>query len=66
MVKRISGNDFPVVFEDRRPGDIASLTANAHRLMSRLSWKPKHDNLEKIVRDALAWEAALDNRRKSA
>jgi len=66
VVKRIAGNDFPVVFEDRRPGDIASLTANAHRLMSRLSWKPKHDNLEKIVRDALAWEAALDNRRKSA
>ena len=65
-VKRISGNDFPVVQEDRRPGDIPSLTANAHRLMSRLSWKPKHDNLDKIIKDALAWEAALDNRRKSA
>lgn len=65
-VKRISGNDFPVVYENRRSGDIPSLTANAHRLMSRLSWKPKHDNLDKIIRDALAWEAALDNRRKSA
>ena len=65
-VKRISGNDFPVVYENRRFGDIPSLTANAHRLMSRLSWKPKHDNLDKIIRDALAWEAALDNRRKSA
>ena len=65
-VKRISSNDFPVVYENRRFGDIPSLTANAHRLMSRLSWKPKHDNLDKIIRDALAWEAALDNRRKSA
>lgn len=65
-VKRISGNDFPVVYEDRRPGDIPSLTANAHRLMSRLSWKPAHDDLDKIISDALAWENALDSRRKSA
>lgn len=65
-VKRISGNDFPVVMEPRRPGDIPSLTANAHRLMSRLSWKPQHDDLDKIITDALGWEEVLQKRRKIA
>lgn len=65
-VKRISGNDFPVVTEPRRVGDIPSLTANSHRLMSRLSWKPKHDSLDKIISDALRWEDVLQQRRKSA
>lgn len=65
-VKRISGNDFPVVVEPRRQGDIAALTANSHRLMSRLSWTPKHDDLDIIVRTALDWEADLERRRKSA
>lgn len=65
-VKRISGNDFPVAIEPRRVGDIASLTANSRRLMSRLSWEPKHASLDKIIGDALRWEQVLQDRRKSA
>lgn len=65
-VKRVSGNDFPVVMEPRRIGDIPSLTANSHRLMSRLAWKPRFDDLDKIISDALAWEDVLLQRRKSA
>lgn len=65
-VKRVSGNDFPVVFADRREGDIPSLTADAHRLMSRLNWKPKHDNLDGIIASALAWEAKVDDLRRTA
>jgi len=65
-VKRVSGNDFPVVFAERREGDIPSLTADAHRLMSRLNWRPKYDNLDVIIASALAWEAKVDDFRKSA
>ena len=65
-VKRVSGNEFPVVMEPRRIGDIPSLTANSHRLMSRLAWKPRFDDLDKIIADALAWENVLQQRRKSA
>ncbi len=65
-VKRISGNDFPVLIESRRPGDIPSLTANSHRLKSRLSWEPRHDDLDKIIADALGWEQILNRRLKSA
>lgn len=65
-VKRISGNNFPVHIEDRRPGDIAALTANSHRLNSRLGWKPKYDNLDTIIRTALEWESISLQKKKYA
>lgn len=58
-VKRVSGVDFPVVETKRRPGDIPGLVANAHRIMSRLDWQPKHNSLDVIVETALEWEKAL-------
>ncbi|MEM7214436.1 MAG: UDP-glucose 4-epimerase GalE [Pseudomonadota bacterium] len=65
-VRKVSGNDFRVILDGRRAGDIEALTANANRLMSRLNWKPKHDDLELIVSTALAWEEKLKNTAKSA
>ena len=65
-VKRVSGKDFPVVMEPRRAGDIPALTANSHRLMSRLSWSPRFDDLDTIIKTALDWESALEQRRRSA
>jgi len=65
-VRRVSGNDFKVIEADRRAGDIPALTANAHRLTSRLDWKPRHGELEFIIATALAWERSLEDRRKSA
>ena len=58
-VKRVSGIDFPVVETKRRPGDIPALVANAHRIMSRLDWQPKHNSLDVIVETALDWEKVL-------
>jgi len=65
-VKRISGNDFPVILDKRRAGDIPQLTANAHRLMNRLNWKPRFDDLDKIIASALAWEEKVEDFKKSA
>ncbi len=64
-VKKVSGKDFKVIETERRAGDIEALTANAHRLMSRLGWKPKHDNLETIISSALQWEKKLPGLRKT-
>ncbi|MEZ5871088.1 MAG: UDP-glucose 4-epimerase GalE [Nitratireductor sp.] len=66
MVKEVSGVDFDVFEERRRPGDIPALTANAHRIQSRLGWKPRFNDLRTIVETALAWEAELPQRRKVA
>lgn len=59
-VQRISGNKFPVIRDQRRPGDIPALVANSHRIQSRLSWTPRFDDLDFIVETALAWERKLD------
>lgn len=65
-VKRVSGNDFDVRMGPRREGDIGLMIANSDRLMKRLEWAPKHDNLDHIIATALAWEGQLIEQRKQA
>jgi UDP-glucose 4-epimerase len=59
MVKKVSGRDFPVAVEGRRPGDPAGLVADNGRIRSTLNWTPAFDDLETIVSHALAWEKKL-------
>ncbi|MCP4182509.1 MAG: UDP-glucose 4-epimerase GalE [Hyphomicrobiales bacterium] len=65
-VKRVSGCDFEIRHAPRREGDIGSIIANADRLMSRLGWSPKYDNLDYIIATALAWEGNLIEYKKQA
>jgi UDP-glucose 4-epimerase len=58
-VKRVSGVDFEVKISGRRPGDPAAIVAANEKIRTVLGWKPIHDNLEDIVRQALAWEKKL-------
>jgi UDP-glucose 4-epimerase len=58
-VKRASGRDFEVHLTGRRPGDPAAIVASSDKIRSALGWKPKYDNLDGIVSDALGWEAHL-------
>jgi UDP-glucose 4-epimerase len=63
VVKRVSGVDFPVVVSGRRAGDPAAIVAKADWVKKALGWKPRRDNLDEIVRQALDWERRLHNRR---
>jgi UDP-glucose 4-epimerase len=65
-VKRVSGNDFKVEHTGRRPGDPAQIVAAAERARSLLNWQPQFDDLETIVRHALAWEQKLVSRFRSS
>ena len=58
-VKRASGRDFAVRLSARRPGDPASIVADAARIRAQLNWTPQFDNLDTIVAHALAWERKL-------
>jgi UDP-glucose 4-epimerase len=51
-VKRISGRDFAVHEDIRRPGDPATLVADVTRARDLLGWQARHNDLETIVRDA--------------
>nr|WP_041532355.1 UDP-glucose 4-epimerase GalE [Pelobacter propionicus] len=59
LVKEVSGVDFRVVEEDRRPGDPASLVARAERIGELTGWKPRHNDLRGIIADAWRWESKL-------
>jgi UDP-glucose 4-epimerase len=58
-VKRVSGVDFPVTTTARRPGDPATLVARTERIREVLGWRPAYEDLDRIVADALRWEATL-------
>ncbi|MDV2984577.1 UNVERIFIED_CONTAM: UDP-glucose 4-epimerase GalE [Methylobacteriaceae bacterium AG10] len=64
VVKRISGRDFEVRLSPRRAGDPAQIIAGADRIRNELGWTPKHDDLDAIVAQALAWEDALAKRNR--
>ena len=59
MVKQVSGVDFKVVEEGRRPGDPACLIARAEKIRQLTDWQPRYNSLETIVKDAWRWESKL-------
>ena len=46
----------------RRAGDPAELVSDNRAILETLPWRPKHDDLDRIVTDALAWERRLAER----
>jgi UDP-glucose 4-epimerase len=58
-VERAAGRPLAVREEPRRPGDPPTLVARAERIRSLLGWRPALDDLDEIVRTALAWERRL-------
>ena len=63
-VRRVSGVDFTATMSGRRPGDPASIVADSALARSELGWEPRHDDLDGIVADALAWEDSLTRRNR--
>ncbi len=59
-VETAAGHAIPVQELPRRAGDPSEVIADPSRLKTELGWTPKHDELAKIVGDALSWERRLD------
>ena len=55
-VERVSGRAVTVEETGRRSGDTGSLIADCTKLNRTMSWTPKQDDLETIVRTAFDWE----------
>jgi UDP-glucose 4-epimerase len=58
-VERVSGKRLNVHEQPRRAGDPPALVARAERIRAELGWRPRHDDLDAIVRTSLAWEKRL-------
>ncbi|NIJ21903.1 UDP-glucose 4-epimerase [Sphingomonas naasensis] len=61
-VDRVTNRTIERKLEGRRAGDPDALVADNSRILATLPWRPKHDDLETIVKDALAWERKLAER----
>ncbi len=59
VVRSVSGVPFPVREVGRRAGDPASLVSDPSLVRKTLPWTPKFNDLEVIVRSALAWEERI-------
>jgi len=62
VVREVSGVGFKTVEAERRPGDPASLVAQADRIGRLTGWQPCHTDLRTIVADAWRWESRLAGR----
>jgi UDP-glucose 4-epimerase len=54
--RKVTGKDFKVTRDDRRPGDPAVLVADSKLAQQELVWQPQHTGLESIIETAWNWE----------
>jgi len=65
-VEAANGEALNIVEADRRPGDPPELVAVVGRIHEVLGWQPRFDDLDTIVKTALAWERRIASRDPSA
>ena len=58
-VDRVTNRRIERRMQPRRAGDPAELVADNAAILAALPWRPERDDLDTIVRDALAWERKL-------
>ena len=55
-VRHVSGHPVPATIGPRRAGDPARLVSDPGTLLTTTAWQPKFNDLNLIIRTALAWE----------
>ena len=55
-VRRVTGREFEVITEKRRPGDPAHLIADPSLANRVLGWKARHGDIDTIIAHAWAWQ----------
>ncbi len=58
-VEKVAGKRLKIRSSPRRSGDPPALVADVRRIGEVLSWRPLHNNLEKIVESAIRWQEKL-------
>ena len=58
-VGRVAGKALPHEMGARRAGDVAQLIADTASIRASLDWRPRYDDIDTIVRTAMAWERRL-------
>ena len=58
--KKIKKNT-QINFMNKRPGDIAQVYSNTKKFKKLLKWKPRHNDINKIIKSAINWEKKLNS-----
>ena len=61
-IERVIGRPLPVKESPRRAGDPPTLISDPSRIKAELGWRPVHDDLDGIIRSAIAWERRCKRR----
>ncbi|MBX3593174.1 UDP-glucose 4-epimerase GalE [Sphingomonas sp.] len=61
-VDRVTNVKLDRRIEGRRAGDPDELVSDNRAILAALPWRPRYDDLDRIVADALAWERKLAER----
>lgn len=56
--RKITGDPIPEKIGERRKGDPSILIASSEKAKAILGWKPKHTNIEEIIKSAWNWYKA--------
>jgi UDP-glucose 4-epimerase len=64
-VDRVTNMRIERRMEARRAGDPDALVADNSKILATLPWRPKRNDLDTIVADALAWERKLAERQQA-
>ena len=54
--RRVTGQNIPIIVQDRRPGDPAILVADGQKARRDLGWEPLFTELDEIIAHAWKWE----------
>ena len=55
VCRKVTGHKIPEVKSNRRPGDPPVLIASSEKIKKELKWKPKHTDLNIIVKSSWNW-----------
>jgi UDP-glucose 4-epimerase len=55
QTQKVTGKTFPIVFAQRRPGDLAQTVADTSALKKATGWQPHYDHIETIISTAWSW-----------
>ncbi len=58
IFKKIKKN-LEIIISKRRPGDVAQVYSNIDKLKKILNWKPKYNDINKIILSSINWEKKL-------
>ena len=58
-IEKVTGEAIAYDIDARRPGDVASLTADSAKIRQAFDWQPEFDDLQTIIADSIRWEKTI-------